>query len=396
MKGLRGWALYGVLIAIAAAVALATRTSGLKPDLPSIDNPGPTGTRALYLYLEERGHSVSAARASLRDLPRGTRTVVVPAPTAREIDTNEVEALKRFVEEDGGTLVYLAPRPIGKAQARLEVWLGVEGGPPLRVKEDPALGEARDPAGATAKVQLPYGAAAGLARLRVAADDGLGRMTDWAPVAGADGAVAVAWRRLGKGDAWVLAGPDLAENKRLELLDNLRFWEQLASAGPMLFDEFHHQAAPPPPVSRGIVAFALQLLACAAVFAWARGSRFGPPRPEPVERHRSSLEYLHSLAWLTRRARVEPELLRELSTRLRVLLHERLGIAPELPESEVALAMERHGVLPAQKYLEAVGALRHALSAPKLMPREYLRVSRELARIERQVNGRSADPGANP
>jgi hypothetical protein len=388
VKSLRGWFVYAALIAVGAALAVASRGGGDTPFLPSVGNAGPTGTRALYLYLKEAGRPVLEGQAPFTELPPDVRTVVIPAPTTRELERAEVEALERFVE-DGGTLVYLAPRPLGRGQASLESWLELEGGPALPAGADDAIGDVEDPGGTTARVWLPHGAMAGVTRLRVAADDGLGAMPGWAPVAGREGAVAVAWKPLGKGELWAIAGPELLENRRLELLDNLRFWDQLSAAGPMLFDEYHHQAVPPPPMSSGVLVFGLQLLACAALFAFARGSRFGPARPEPLERHRSSLEYLQSLAWLTRRARVEKELVAELGARLRVLLHERLGLSPSMPDAEVALALERGRLLPADRYLAAVAQLKHALEAPKLSTREYLRVSQELARIERLLSGRS-------
>ena len=391
MKGLRGWAFYAVVIALGAAAALSTRSAAEDPAQPSIENAGPPGIRALYLYLKESGRAVREGSAPLTELPADARTVLVPAPHEREISEDEVAALKRFVE-GGGTLVYLAARPLGRAQPRLEAWLGVDGGPALEATREGVPESADDPGGATATVWQPHGAASGLSRLRVSGDEGLGAMEGWAPVAGDAKGTAVAWRRFGRGEAWVLAGADLAENRRLELLDNLRFWEQLAARGPVVFDEFHHHAAAPPPMSRGILVFVAQLLACAAFFAYARGSRFGPPRPEPVERHRSSLEYLHSLAWLTRRAKVEKELLTELEARHRALLHERLGLAPTLPDAEVARALESSQELPAAEYLEAVAALKQVQASEPPTAREYLRASRALARVERRLTGRTVEP----
>jgi len=107
-----------------------------------------------------------------------------------------------------------------------------------------------DAGGTTVDVWLAAGPLRGLSALRVSQDRGL-RMNhdDAVPLAGLGGAVAV-WRwPLGTGEVYVLAGADLAENRRLELLDNLRFWDALAARGPLLFDEYHHQLAPPPPLS---------------------------------------------------------------------------------------------------------------------------------------------------
>ncbi len=130
-------------------------------------------------------------------------------------------------------------------------------------------------------VWLPGGAVRGLSGFRVSRDRGIHvGMAEAVPLAGLEG-TAVLWRLgLGKGEVYVAAGPDLAENRRLELLDDLRFWDALAARGPMLFDEFHHAAEPPPPLSRGIWVFALQCLAVGLLYVVARGTRFGAPRPQ--------------------------------------------------------------------------------------------------------------------
>lgn len=392
MKGLRGWLLYGLLITLAAAAALASRQrSSASDDRPSVESTGPAGLGALYVYLQERGYPVSVQRSALTSLPEGTRTLVIAAPDAREVGSDEVEALQRFVEA-GGSLVYLAPRPIAEKQPALAYWLDLHRGGPLRSpKTESALGT-DDLAGATARTWLPAGAAAGTRSLRVAADESIGTRQGAAPVAGSEEAVALWWRKMDKGEVWIAAGADIAENRRLELLDNLRFWENVAARGPLVFDEFHHTAPEPPPISRGIWAFALQVMACAAFLTYARGTRLGPPRPEIAERHRSSIEYVRSLAWLTRRAKVEPELLAELAQRLRVVLHDRLGIPLALSDADAARELALRSLLPAELFLNAMSELRRCIQSGQASPREYLKLSRALAEIERTVTGRTEAP----
>ncbi|HLM48354.1 MAG TPA: DUF4350 domain-containing protein, partial [Myxococcaceae bacterium] len=60
MKGLRTAAIYGVLVTAALAVGLVTNRQQPQSTVPSVDNPGPQGLRALYLYLQESGAPVSA------------------------------------------------------------------------------------------------------------------------------------------------------------------------------------------------------------------------------------------------------------------------------------------------------------------------------------------------
>jgi hypothetical protein len=158
----------------------------------------------------------------------------------------------------------------------------------------------------------------------------------------------------------------------------------------MLFDEFHHSAAPPPPVSRGLFVFAVQCIAVGGFYVLSRGTRFGAPRPQLPERHRSSLEYVQSMGWLARRAKVERELLPELARQLRQLMQDRLGIPLALSEEEAARLLEQRCGIPAPQYLEARGELARALDSKTLSPKDYARVAARYARLEAVITGRAS------
>jgi hypothetical protein len=391
MKNLRTLLFFGILITVAAAMGLAAREAPPESTLPSVDNPGPLGLRALYLYLREGGAQVEAHRESLEALPAGVRTVVIAAPHARAASPVEVEALERFVRT-GGTLVFLASRE-KNGQPALEQWLELKRHSWLGASARGLPQGEQDLGGTTVDVWLPAGAARGLSGFRVSLEQGITLgLPEAVPVAGSKGAVAL-WRLgLGRGEVYVAAGPDLAENRRLELLDNLRFWDALAARGPMVFDEFHHSEVPPPPLSRGLWVFALQCLSVGVLYIFARGTRLGAPRPQLPERHRSALEYAQSMGWLALRAKVERELLPEMARHLRQLMHERLGIPLALSEEEAARMLEqRSGIAPAQ-YLEARAELARALDQRAISPKDYARVAARYARLEAVITGR-ASPG---
>jgi hypothetical protein len=390
MKNLRTFLLFGVLIAIAAALGLATQQAPPESTLPSVDNPGPLGLRALYLYLREGGATVQAHQESLEVLPPGTRTVVIAAPQARTVSSAEVEALQHFVRA-GGTLVLLASREKGKGQPALEQWLKLEQSSWLAASSRGLPQGEQDLGGTTLEVWLPAGAARGLSSLRVSRDRGVRvRLAEAVPLAGLENTVAL-WRLgLGQGEVYVAAGADLAENRWIELLDNLRFWDALAARGPLVFDEFHHSEAPPPPLSRGLWVFALQCLAVGLLYVVARGTRFGAPRPQLPERHRSSLEYVQSMGWLARRAKVERELLPELAKHLRHLMHERLGIPLALSEEETARMLEQRCGIPPAHYLEARTELARTLDQRAISPKDYARVAARYARLEAVIAGRAS------
>jgi len=388
MKNLRTFLFFGALITVAAAMGLATREAPPESTLPSVDNPGPLGLRALYLYLREGGAKVEAHRESLETLPPGVRTVVLAAPHARAVSPAEVEALERFVRA-GGTLVFLTSRE-KKGQPALEQWLELRRHAWLGTSARGLPQGEQDLGGTTVDVWVPAGAARGLSGFRVSLEQGITLgLPEAVPVAGLKSAVAL-WRLgLGQGEVYVAAGPDLAENRRVELLDNLRFWDALTAQGPMVFDELHHVELPPPPLSRGLWVFALQCLAVGALYVFARGTRLGAPRPQLPERHRSALEYVQSMGWLARRAKVERELLPEMARHLRQLMHERLGIPLALSEEEAARMLEqRSGIAPA-RYLEARAELARALDQHAISAKDYARVAARYARLEAVITGRA-------
>ncbi|MFL5354296.1 DUF4350 domain-containing protein [Archangium sp.] len=394
MKGLRTAAIYGVLVALALALGLAANQAPPQPTtVPSVDNPGPLGLRALYLYLQESGAPVSALHEAFDTpgIPEGVRTVVVAAPVGRPMTEAETEALRQWVRR-GGTLVYLASRNAKTQQPHLDDWLRPSTGslPPPDSEGLPP--KERDLTGTTVHVWVPVGAARGLERLRVSLDQGVnvGR-PEAVPLAGAKG-VAVMWRvPEGQGEVYVLAGVDLAENRRLELLDNLRFWDALAARGPLAFDEYHHALGPKPepPSARALWVFVAQGLVVGLLYAVSRGTRFGPPRPRLQEKHRSALEYVRSLGWLARRSKVERELVPELARQLRRRMHERLGIPLTLPEDEVARLLEQTCGLPAADYLAAREDLVRTMEQRDVRPSDYARLVRRYARFEDVITGRT-------
>ncbi len=394
MKNAKLVAVYAVLVTVALVLGLSASQQSPPPSTrPSVDNPGPLGLRALYLYLQESGAPVSALREALDAGPSlgDVRTVVLATPQARPVTTAEVRALRAWVAR-GGTLVYLAAREKKARPPALEDWLPLKDGPVLPTTAEGLPDGEKDLTGTTARVWGGLGAATGLTRLRVALDRGLTVDEPGAvPLAGARDGV-VAWRvSEGQGAVLVLAGTDLAENRRLELLDNLRVWDGLAAAGPLAFDEYHQGTEPTrePPSAWALWVFVAQGVVVGLVYAVSRGTRLGPPRPILEEKHRSSLEYVRSLGWLARRAKVERELVEELARQTRRKMHERLGISPSLPEDEAARLLERSTGLPAADYLATREELVRTLDQPRIRPGDYARLVKQHARLEALIAGRT-------
>lgn len=368
MKGSWPWI---ALFAAALALGLATATSApTDSPVPSISNPGPQGARVLHTWLTENGARVETIDQPLTAIPPGLQALVIAAPTTRAVTEEEVDALERFVQQ-GGTLVYLAPRP-PSVQPELSKWLKLSA---VRVPL-PDTAPLGDLGGMSLEVEKPD-LLPGVKQLRVSSETVI-------EVAASD-AVAVAgkalWvRPMGKGHVWIGAGADLIENRRLELLDNLRLWSNLRSLR-IGFDEFHHVAGETPRWSANLWASFLQVIFLGLLFIAARARRLGPARPTLRREHRSSLEYVQSMGSLMRRAKVDGELKLELRARLRRLMHERLGIALTLGADEASRLVGQQTGIPADAYLQLDGRLIDAAA-------DFPAIAAEAARIEDAITGR--------
>lgn len=365
MKSLRAWLPFGLLLALALGVGLAVGPSRTESELPSVENRGPRGLAVLSAWLGSTGVDVRVGDAPLTQLPPDVRTVVLPAPRAAEITDDEVHALERFVTS-GGTLVALLPR--GGRQPALRRWLAARTGDVAAMNDVPGV---KDLGGTTAAVKLKAGPLAHTSALRLAAEAMVSvDHEDAVPVTEPP---ALWWWPLGKGEVWIAAGPDLAENARLELLGNADFWAALGARGPLWIDEWHHRPPPDAPPPLHFVVTALQGVLVALFFVTAAGTRLGPARGEPRRLHRSASEYVDAMAALTARARVEPELVEALRVRVRRTLHDALGVSTTLSWDEAARLTAQRSRLDAATVL--------ALSTTQ----DFLAMSRLAAQVEREV-----------
>lgn len=370
--------LYGLLLALALAFSLGTRAQRAAGGEPaSIRSHAGGGLAGLATWLREAGAELRTIDGPLTTVPAGTATVVLAAPTAAKITRDEVAVLEQFVG-GGGTLVYLRP---GSGQAELDGWLQVENaeeleGTPLLV----------DPGGATALVSPARGLLSGLSSFRFGTRRGITSSDpQFVAVAAAGQVPALIWRPEGRGELFVAAGADLAENRRLELGDNRVLWARLAARGPLAFDEFHHAPPPAPPLSVGPWAFALQAVLCAVLLALTRGTHLGPPRTPTVSTHRAALEYAESFGRLLRRSRVEAALVADQEMRLRRLLLERMGVPLQAPAAEVSRRLRLHREALAQSW-ESWWDERSGLPA-RISPAAWWRLSRLGAALEAQLRG---------
>jgi hypothetical protein len=365
-----------LLLALVLGLVAGGGSGGGDNPTPSVKNPGPLGLEVLFTWLQETGADARALDEPLTQLPADLKTLVLAAPKARRLDADEFAAVKTFVER-GGTLIWLAPIDALGLQSRLAEWLQPSRGEPLGGL---AVEDRRDLGGRKIEVVRHLGLARGVLALRLSNSFGLNFENEETVAIVSGGAL---WARpVGQGEVWIAAGPELAEARRLSYEGNLQFWANAAARGPIAFDEFHHVPEEGPPLTANIPATFLQLGVMGLAFAFVFGRRLGPPRPEPKELHRSSLEYVAALAALTQKAGVEPALLRELHGRLRRLFHERLGLALTRVDAEIAREVAQALNRPHEQVTSLLAELANPGAAT---PGDFARLAQKAAELERDV-----------
>lgn len=327
----RTWLSLGGVTAIMAIALILTHQPGNSP-IPSATNPGPRGVEIARVWLEELGVDARLGQVPLTNLPADVATLVLPAPELRPFEDAEADAVMAFLER-GGTLLYLVGReslvdPLARR---------------LAVRHGPLLPMGRENSGLDTSVRVSAQDLPGVHELSLAALDSV-------KVASAD-AVSVSepaalWRLpVGRGVAWIAAGPELLDNAHLHRADNAALLRAVAGKGPVWFDEYHHVSAGPAPVARSLTAAMLQVLFALLLLLLGIGRRLGPARATPVHLHRSAIEYVDAFAALTRRARVDAALADDVRRRQAASWAQRFGLPSGLGEDElterVAAALRR-------------------------------------------------------
>jgi hypothetical protein len=295
----------------------------------------PFGTLAYYSLLEESGYPVTRLVRSYNSLegPGEIGTlIIISLPPASNPDSGEIDALNRWVQA-GGLLIIIDR----------EIELEFPGN--IQVHTSPAY------ISSPVRPVQPTPLGKGVRRLSVATPSSyvtVGGNSTIVDIADNLGAV-VAETRVGRGRVIFVTEPHIVANNGIAEDDNLALALnvlQVRPDGKIAFDEYHHgygagglfghnsllgyfNGTPVP----WIIA---QILLMTALLIFSRGRRFARPVPLKIERRTTNLEFVSSMANITRLARASGLAMENIYSEFRRRLCHYAGVGKETDSPRLA------------------------------------------------------------
>lgn len=270
------------------------------------------GAKALYLLLEKLGYKPKRLRTPKFAGLRANGLAVILAPDQLPIGETDTERLLEWVQQ-GNTLLF-AP---GRSEDQLTKALGITRHQRQSGKTFIA------PVSST-------NLTAGIQGISIQSEDRvlIKRSYDFPVVqhfGDSAGGVVVSMSE-GEGTVIVVSDPYLLTNAGLPVAGNLDLFVNIlfshaADAGTVYFDEYHHGFERRPSIFHLLAGTSLgwallQVAIAVILLMFSRARRFGQPKPMLKETHRSSLEYVTSLAGIYQSARASDQVLSNLYNRL--------------------------------------------------------------------------------
>lgn len=344
----------------------------------------PYGTLALYSLLKESSYNVSRFEkpfTALRDREPGTLLIVAP-PDAHNPDQEEFEALTKWVES-GGLLIIIDRQidvSIGDATAHTE----------------PA--EAKSTVHTLQPTLLTRGVE------RVALSEYASRVKIDSRSAtyhiGDGQAAVVADAQVGKGRVVLLTDPYLVANNGISEADNVILALNLLAerpAGPIAFDEYHHGYGAST-AGGGLLSYfrgtpvpwmLAQIGLIAVLVVYSRGRRFGRPIPLKRERRTTNLEFVSSMANITRLAHATDLAMENIHAEFRKRLCRFGGVSARLENEKLAAAVARRSKLDAGELAALLNRCDGVSRGEHVSESELLKLVTGIREIESQLGSES-------
>jgi hypothetical protein len=385
---------------------------------------GPTGTRALYDFLNESGHKVMRWREEperlLSDAGRRVRTLVLIGSTQLPFADEHAKPMLAWVAQ-GGLLVLIDREPPHLLLPKSGDWLINSRGFPFPVLDvDPA-----DPADMTMGVTALQPVQATLytqnvqavfpsrfaARLRItptekaaevdeeedevtasSSEEGGSSPAPVVHVADEQGALLVDYS-YGAGRIIILSDPYIVANGGIELRDNLRLATNAitSSGGLIAFDEYHQGRG----ITRNafvgyfagtpVLPIAAQIIVLVALVLWTRGRRFARPLPLKQVDRRSSLEFVASMSELQQRSRAFDLAIENIYSRTRRVLARHAGVEYNSPRSLIASRVAARSSVDAQQLETLMRQCEETINGAPIHWRRAIDLVKGLREVERTL-----------
>ena len=304
----------------------------------------PYGTLAFYTLLEESSYNVTRFEkpyTELKDKEPGTLIVIAPPPIHNPSD-DELSALNKWV--DAGGLLILIDReidlPVGDGSAKTET---ATSRTPVRSMQPTLLTR-------------------GVARLALSEYSTRIRLDSRSATyhIGDDQAAVVADARVGKGRVVLLSDQFVVANNGISQADNLILALNLFEdrpAGPIAFDEYHHGYGAAS-TGGGLISYfrgtpvpwmMAQAGLIAALVVYSYGRRFGRPIPLKRERRTTNLEFVSSMANITRLAEASDLAMENIYSEFRKRLCKFSGVPAKIENERLAAAAARRASIDQRK-----------------------------------------------
>jgi len=396
----------GLLVALAVLLGFVGHAVGPAPRsrFPSSLAAAPEGLLAFRQLLErlEISSEIWLDSWEALDDREADGLLLVATPLQRAPTPAEVGSLQAWVARGGGLLVVDDATSLERSPAldRMLANLGLAADAPLTDVDRARLGVARPEAAQARGTPASPSSAEGLT-VELHAVAGFSPDAWAVPLAVRDdGVVTAAAIAHGRGAAArvlgaLLANDRIAHDGNLDLA--LRLVADLRHEGVVRFDEYHHGHGGF--LGRGrldradLLWAAAQGLVVLALFCVARGVRFGPMRSEPPPSRRSSLEFVHSMASLYRRAGARGHVVEAAYARLRREVRGRWMLAEELEGPQLARAVAAASGLSPSRVEDTVEHATQAMAAMEIDEKTMVGCVSELARLEQEALGeRDSNP----
>ena len=340
----------------------------------------PFGTRAFFTLLEESGYKVARFEkpfTELKDHDPGTLIVIAP-PETHNPDEEEFSAVNKWVEAGG--LLIIADREIN-----------VNFGDATVRTERANAGSVVHPLQPTLFTRNVEHVALSQHATRVTVDS---RAATYH--IGDDQTAVLADVQVGKGRVVLLTDPYVIANNGISEADNVMVALNVLAerpAGTIVFDEYHHGYGASS-TSGGLMSYfrgtpvpwmMAQAGLIAALVVYSFGRRFGRPVPLRTERRTTNLEFVSSMANITRLAQASDLAMQNIYSEFRKRLCRFSGVPARIENDRLAAVAARRAALDERELAALLARCEQISKGAQVSESELLKLVSRTREIESQL-----------